>query len=375
MKIKELILKNLMLFPGWRTKRKIVVIESDDWGAIRTPDKQKLDLINKINPLVKEDHYTQLDAFETNDDIEFLLQTLNSVRDCRNRPAIITANTIVANPNFKEIELSNFNQYSYLSFSDLIKIFPKSNNVKKLITQGIDNNLYKPQLHGREHLNVAQWLSELQNGNKELLEAFKFQTYGIPLTTRKSIRKNLMSAFDYENVADKKNYRFIINEAADLFYKTFGFTSDSFIATTYIWDHDLEKLLYENGVKFIQGIPYQYIPNPNEKFYKKKFHYTGQNNSLGQIYLVRNAFFEPYVDSKKDVVGECLLRIKMAFLWGKPAIVGSHRVNYIGSISEKNRSQNLKLLENLLKEIVKQWPDVEFMSSDELGRLMLQEQI
>ena len=373
MKIKELILKNLMLFPGWRTKRKIVVIESDDWGAIRTPDKQKLDLINKINPLVKEDRYTQLDAFETNDDIEFLLQTLNSVRDCKNRPAIITANTIVANPNFKEIELSNFKLYSYLSFSDLIKIFPKSNNVKKLITQGIDNNLYKPQLHGREHLNVAQWLSELQNGNKELLEAFKFQTYGIPLTTRKSKRKNLMSAFDYENVADKKNYRFIINEAADLFYKTFGFTSDSFIATTYIWDHDLEKLLYENGVKFIQGIPYQYIPNPNEKFYKKKFHYTGQNNSLGQIYLVRNAFFEPFVDSKKDIVGECLLRIKMAFLWGKPAIVGSHRVNFIGSISEKNRSQNLKLLENLLKEIVKQWPDVEFMSSDELGRLMLQE--
>jgi len=27
MKIKELILKNLMLFPGWRTKRKIVVID------------------------------------------------------------------------------------------------------------------------------------------------------------------------------------------------------------------------------------------------------------------------------------------------------------------------------------------------------------
>ena len=29
------IIKNLSNLPGWRTDRKIVVLESDDWGSIR----------------------------------------------------------------------------------------------------------------------------------------------------------------------------------------------------------------------------------------------------------------------------------------------------------------------------------------------------
>lgn len=31
------VIKNFSNLPGWRTNRKIVVIESDDWGSIRMP--------------------------------------------------------------------------------------------------------------------------------------------------------------------------------------------------------------------------------------------------------------------------------------------------------------------------------------------------
>ena len=30
---------NLVNYNGWQTNRKIIVFESDDWGAIRTPSK------------------------------------------------------------------------------------------------------------------------------------------------------------------------------------------------------------------------------------------------------------------------------------------------------------------------------------------------
>ena len=33
------IVRNLANLPGWRTNRKIVVIESDDWGSIQMPSK------------------------------------------------------------------------------------------------------------------------------------------------------------------------------------------------------------------------------------------------------------------------------------------------------------------------------------------------
>jgi hypothetical protein len=63
--------------------------------------------------------------------------------------------------------------------------------------------------------------------------------------------------------------------------------------------------------------------------------------------------------------------IQNAFFWNSPAIIGTHRVNYIGSIVEKNRTVNLKFLSELLRAIVKRWPDVEFLSTSQLGSLIL----
>jgi len=48
-------------------------------------------------------------------------------------------------------------------------------------------------------------------------------------------------------------------------------------------------------------------------------------------------------------------------------------MNYIGSIDPANRSRNLKLLSVLLNEIVKKWPDVEFLNSQQLSDLVHKE--
>ena len=88
---------------------------------------------------------------------------------------------------------------------------------------------------------------------------------------------------------------------------------------------------------------------------------------MHQKYTVRNAFFEPSLRSKNfDNVKNCLLQIENAFFWKKPAIISSHRVNYIGRINKKNRQSNLIMLKELLSQIIRKWPEVEFLSSDEL---------
>jgi len=51
----------------------------------------------------------------------------------------------------------------------------------------------------------------------------------------------------------------------------------------------------------------------------------------------------------------------------KPALISSHRLNYIGYIDENNRKKNLRQLKTLLSEVIKRWPDVEFLTSDQLG--------
>ena len=96
----------------------------------------------------------------------------------------------------------------------------------------------------------------------------------------------------------------------------------------------------------------------------------GEKNRFGQYYIVRNAFFEPYKGGAVDYVGECLNRINIAFQCHKPAIISSHRVNFIGTLDESHRDKNLGLLKELLKKLIQQWPDVEFLTSDQLGDLI-----
>ena len=110
-----------------------------------------------------------------------------------------------------------------------------------------------------------------------------------------------------------------------------------------------------------------YQHNPGKKCIR---HWQGTKNSLGQVYIIRNCFFEPTVSSNIDSVSDCLYRIKCAFRWHKPAIISAHRINFIGSLCEDNRTKNLLDFDTLLKRIIIEWPDVEFMSSDQLVTLI-----
>ena len=75
-----------------------------------------------------------------------------------------------------------------------------------------------------------------------------------------------------------------------------------------------------------------------------------------------------------DPVGETLNRINTAFRWRKPAVISSHRINYMGTLDEKNRSDGIRLLRDLLKRILIQWPDVEFITTEQLGSLISKEE-
>lgn len=369
MNIKKKISNRLPLLLSTKIKKdKILVIESDDWGSVRTSSKQSYStLLNKGYP-VDKNPYVKNDSLERNVDIEGLANLLLEVRNSHNQHPIITLNNVVGNPNFEMIKKGNYKTYYNEPFYKTYDRYSSCDKSFGLLKDGVNDGLFYPQFHGREHVNVKRWMNSLQNQEQHSLDAFEEEMFSVPWSNNRSYPNEYLDSFDFDSKEQFYEQEEIFKEGFDLFQDIWGFKSQSFIANCYIWHPELEKLAYDVGVKYFQGLVNQFIPS--DKGYRKKYHYTGQKSKAGITYLVRNAFFEPTSYPHLDWIDETLYRINLAFKFNVPAILSTHRVNFIGALSERNRTENLKTFEIILKKVVKTWPEVRFMHSSDLGNIL-----
>ncbi len=364
----------LLNIPGWRTKRKLVIFESDDWGSIRMPSPEVYSTMLKQELIHPDYAFAKYDSLASESDLTHIFEVLTSVKDNAGNYPVFTANCVVANPDFERIEASNFNTYYYEPFTTTLDRYPAHKNSFNIWLQGIKSGVFYPQYHGREHINVSRWMKQLKDGNEDLLAAFKLKTFLIKPYLKNHKLTNTAAALDMDNHHDAIKLKEILAEGYQLFESIFGYKSISFIAPNYIWDSSIEPDLAQLGIKYLQGSKYQNIPIQNKETYIRKFRFTGQKNNFGQLSLVRNCYFEPSLARAPDLVDVCLKSISNAFFWGKPAIISTHRLNYIGFINSQNRDRNLPMLKNLLQQIKNKWPDVEFITSHQLGEIIVNAQ-
>jgi hypothetical protein len=363
------IVKNLSNLPGWRTNRKIVVIESDDWGSIRMPSLATYNELSAKGLDVSSGdslRYNQNDTLASATDLSSLFETLIKFKDFKGNHPVFTAVSLVANPDFEKIKISNYQDYYWEPFTETLEKYKKA-DAFPLWQEGIRNKLFIPEFHGREHLNVAPWMRALQRGDKESLFAFENGMWGYKNNHPFGI--TYQAAFDLEDISDLTIQEEAISSGLKLFEDLFGYTAAFFVPPNGPFNNSLEKIAAEGGIKFMSTSKIQNEALGQGKT-RKKFHYLGQKNKHNQIYITRNCFFEPNAYSK-DWVFSCINDVDNAFKWGKPAVISSHRVNYIGGLVEKNRTNSLNQLTSLLSTIQSRWPNVEFMTSSELGNLMI----
>ena len=354
--------------PGWRTNRKIVVIESDDWGSIRMPSREVYNMLLKGGIRVDLCPYNRFDSLASEDDLSALFEVLTRFRDKNGNHPVITANTVVANPDFEKIKTSEFEKYHYEPFTETLKKYPAHKKSFELWKQGIKEKVFHPQFHGREHVNVPLWLELLKQNHPVFFPAFENQLWGLGRKISNTGKISIQAAYDTLEPKELEKQKNAIKEGLILFEDIFGYSSESFIANNFIWDPSINSVLSESGISILQGMKYQKLPLLNTTKRKMIRHYTGKINKLGQVYLVRNCVFEPSQYPNIDSVTECLKDISNAFFWKKPAIITSHRLNCIGFIDPVNRDKNLFSFKKLLASILKNWPEVEFMTSSDLGR-------
>ena len=350
---------------GWTTKRKIVVIESDDWGSVRMPNREVYEKMLQSGIRVDLSVINKYDTLASINDFEHLYSILSKYKDKNGNHPIITVNTIVANPDFDRIKASSFEEYYYEPFTKTLERY-KNRSISSWI-EGIDKKLIYPQLHGREHLNVERWMRFLRNGSKEVRFAFDNGLYGIGPNISLEKNPSFVPAFDSDVYLRKHEPENIIDDAYRLFADVFGFSSKSFIAPNYIWDERIEKALFGNNVKYLQG---SFINKTATK--ENRYSYIGKTNKYGQIYTARNVHFEPSLSQRTNYVSNVIKQINNAFQLNKPAIISSHRYNFVGGVFEENRVRSLRLLDELLMNITKRWSNIEFMHSAQLGDLIIE---
>ena len=363
--------KELHNMLGWRTKRHLVVIESDDWGTIRMPSREVYEEFLRRGIRVDRDPYCRYDNLATKHDLENLFEVLHSVKDKNGHPAVITANTLSANPVFDKIKENGFTRYCFEPFTETLKRSSAHAGAWEMWKQGMAEGVFHSQSHGREHLYVKKWLRTLQSGDPLTRTSFNLGTWGLTYLVDPSIDYYYMGAFNSGLDEDIQEFEVIIDDALRMFKDIFGFDSKSFIATTYEWSPKIEPFLVQRGVKYIQGEFKQKIPLDDDRTRKVTYRgFQGTRTKAGLIRLFRNCFWEPSNRPNYDYFSDCMKRIEIAFKWGKAANICAHRLNFIGSIDSKNTDRNLPEFKRLLQEIVKRWPDVEFVTSDQLGEII-----
>ena len=215
---------NLINIPGWRTDRKIIVFESDDWGSIRMPSKEVYSNFISNGFDLSGSIYNRLDTLESNEDLAGLFDVLRSFKDYRDRHPVFTANFVVANPDFNRIRESGFNEYHYEKVTETLKKYVGRDNITNLWKDGLKESVFHPQFHGREHVNVVRWMKALQAKSVSILYAFNHQT------TFSGIGDyNFMEVLDYDTPEDLEGMKYSIAEGITLFDEIFGFRQRSLI--------------------------------------------------------------------------------------------------------------------------------------------------
>lgn len=365
---KNIISRHIKNSFGWTTKRKLIVFTVDDYGAVRIASKKARENLLAKGVRVDSNKFDMFDGLEDPEDLSRLFDTLNSVKDSNGSPAIFTAMSLPANPDFERMIEERFSHYRYELLTETWKKIPGYEGNGRIWQQGIENHLILPQFHGREHLNVKFLMEALRLGDKDTMACFENRSYGaISVKLFPSI--NYVAAFDFENYSENEALKEIALDGLSAFESVFKLRARHFASPGRREHKIISESLNEAGIIYLDSDMIRKEHQGNGK-YKWAVDYTGKMNALKQIYLVRNVVFEPEPSDSFDWIGYCMKQIDIAFRWKKPVNISSHRVNFSGHIDPENRNRGLLKLGQLLKEIVKRWPDAEFITSVQLGDMI-----
>ncbi len=357
---------------GWKTPRRIICFAVDDYGTVRTASTQAWEQLDAAG-LDVSSQMDRFDAVETRDDLVALFEVLASVQDARGQSAVFTAYALSANPDFEQIRADGECYRSETvprTFERLATDQPAAyEGTWSLWQEGMAEGLIRPQFHGREHFNIELLEKKLASKSPDLLANLECSSMAGLGSEPTMPGISFTQAFGLHNKESLPAHRQTLEEGLNLFEQVWGFRSETFTPPAQKLHPSLYAVAEAGGVLSIDK-PLRCARPMGDGTSQREFNRSGRQKGQGHVTVVRNVVFEPCKDMGFEPVSRALEQIQAAFFWGRPAIISSHRVNFGGHLDETNRERGLSALKRLLQDIVQRWPEVEFLSVDQLVREM-----
>jgi hypothetical protein len=322
----------------WREpmlRHPVLIIEGDDWGA--GPPEQAGQL-------------------------ERIAAVLTSYADRLGRKPVMTLGIVLGVADGPRIRADGLRHYYRKSLDH-----GEFASTLAAIKRGVENGVFAPQLHGGEHYwppallvaardiaSVAGWLSSSAGPRTEHLPP-ALQSRWIDATTLPS---KPLSGDEIRTAALAE---------VETFRKIFGRRPTVAVPPTFIWNDAVEAAWAEAGVQFVvtPGRRYQARDAAGDPAAGGPRIDNGDRGAGGITYVVRNDYFEPAHGHQAER-GLAALAAKSRV--GRPTLLETHRANFLDDSSVADAAA--VELDRLLTLALRTFPDVRFLSTEELAMAM-----
>ncbi|MGD9548282.1 MAG: hypothetical protein AB7V45_12150 [Candidatus Krumholzibacteriia bacterium] len=328
----------------WRSLR-AVAFESDDWGlAGFLPDAQALSGLDRdaLAPGRFPDVYWG-STLEDSAQVGALTRVLAAAARGRDGlPPVWQPNYVMGSLSWEEgARGGRWIRYDWPEFSPRY-VRP---GLTEAVVLAMDKGLWYPEYHAFTHYDPLRRMESVASG-------------GI---AAEAARRGIMLFPGSEEARELGPWRSRAELEAELeaglarFASAFGRPVGSIIAPDYTWDRRCESVWASRGVRVIQA-------KREQRYLGREWGTAARVRKLvdqrldrilfpGRAYLERNCRFEPVQSPDPGAVAlRCALEVKRAWAAGSPAVVESHRINFVHTDPQVIRV-GLEALERLLAEL------------------------
>lgn len=347
------------LLRAWSTIRlsvPVVVIESDDWGW------------DYVHPNGFVAMSPELDARQAQA-LDRLADILDRHHDAMGRHPVLSAFVVVGQPDTEEIVADSSRHYHWRPIGQAMPRLVKALNAAA--ARGLVSLAY----HARDHRECRTWVKVIRqasevrqlDGAAAADAANSFMAEGGPQAHDRLIGEYFNSVDSCLGTESQEDIDGKVSDGIAAFESAFSMKPRSTVAPRHLWNSGAEEAWKKHGILYVHGVNHQRgeTSDPKPKYLRG----TGFRTRGGMVGIKRNVPFELVDSDGQTQTNESVMgRIEQVLSGGEPVVILTHSHNFY-SCDPQTTEKMVQRFEGLLSAMERRWPNLIYLSADELGEL------